>query len=414
MDYIVNGGNRLSGEIAVYGAKNCALALLGATILTDEEVILHNCPDIVDVENMMRLLRSMGKKILRSGDTVSVSGKLSTTVAPREIATLLRGSALILGSTLAKYHQIDLPLPGGCAIGARPMDIHLLGLERLNVSVSHSQQSVKCVGVPVGAKYSMRFASVGATENLVCAATLAQGETVLDNCATEPEVAALEQLLIKMGAKINGVGSKRVVVEGVKTLHGAEYDVIPDRIVTATYISCGVATLGDVTVTNCCPTHIRSFVDILQPHCYVSEYAGAIRVVATGPANGYGKIVTAPYPLFPTDMQSLMLSLATCCNGQTVICEKLFENRLSHNASQLNKMGACVSVDGDTATVVGSQLHGAVVHAKDLRGGAGLVIAALSANGQSRISDIEHINRGYINLAQSLATLGADIHSTNS
>ena len=414
MDYIVNGGNRLSGEIAVYGAKNCALALLGATILTDEEVILHNCPNIVDVENMIRLLRSMGKKILRSGDTVSVSGKLSTTVAPREIATLLRGSALILGSTLAKYHQIDLPLPGGCAIGARPMDIHLLGLERLNINVSHSQQSVKCVGMPVGAKYSMRFASVGATENLVCAATLARGETVLDNCATEPEVAALEQLLIKMGAKINGVGSQRVVVEGVKTLHGAEYDIIPDRIVTATYISCGVATLGDVTVTNCCPTHIRSFVDILQPHCYVSEYAGAIRVVATEPANGYGTIVTAPYPLFPTDMQSLVLSLATCCNGQTVICEKLFENRLSHNASQLNKMGACVSVDGDTATVVGSQLHGALLQAKDLRGGAGLVIAALSANGQSRISDIEHIDRGYINLAQSLATLGADIRSTNS
>lgn len=409
MDYIINGGARLHGEISDYGAKNCALALLGATVLTDEQVTLYNCPSIVDVENMLLLLSSMGKRITRNDDTVSVSGGLNTTLAPRNLAGTLRGSALILGSTVAKYNQISLPLPGGCAIGARPMDIHLKGLEALGVAVQGSDYEVICRGKPIGANFNLRFASVGATENLLCACALAKGESVLTNCATEPEVTALEELLVKMGAEVHGVGASTVRVVGADKLHGAEFYVIPDRIVAATYISATVATKGDVTVTNCNPLHMQAFLDVLSPHVCVKQYRDAIRVIAQKMPNGYGKIVTAPYPLFPTDMQSLLLSLAACCDGRTQICEKLFENRLQHNAEQLNKMGARITVENNVATIEGSKLYGAEVVAHDLRGGAGLVVAGLNATGQSIVKGIEHVNRGYVNLAQNFNSLGADI-----
>lgn len=409
MDYIVNGGKKLNGEIAVYGAKNCALALLGASVLTDEEIILRNCPQIVDVENMLSLLKSMGKNVERDGDTVHVQGSLTSTFAPKEFATLLRGSALLLGSTVAKYHSIDLPLPGGCAIGARPMDIHLSGLEALGIFVDRTSDKVNCRGIPKGANYALRFASVGATENLLCACALAKGESVLYNCATEPEVVALEQLLVQMGAKINGIGCSTIAIEGVTKLHGATFDVIPDRIVAATYLSSAVATLGDVTVTNCCPQHLNAFLETLSSRFYIKQYSNAIRVKADSRPDGYGEITTAPYPLFPTDMQSLVMSLAACSNGKTVIREKLFENRLKHNADELNKMGANITVQGDCAVILGRQLHCANVVAHDLRGGAGLLIAALSAEGNSRVAGVEHINRGYVNLAQCLRAIGADI-----
>ena len=410
MDYIVSGGNRLCGKIAVYGAKNCALALLGATVLTEEEIVLRNCPEIVDVENMLSLLRAMGKSVVRSGDVVRVSGSLSTTSAPRSLATLLRGSALILGSTVAKYNQIDLPLPGGCAIGARPMDIHLKGLETLGIEVANYDDGVSCRGVPKGANYQLRFASVGATENLLCACAIAKGKSVLANCATEPEVVALEQLLERMGAKIDGIGSSTVEIVGVETLHGAEFDVIPDRIVAATYLSATVATQGDVTVTNCNPQHLKAFLDVLSLYFYIEQTHNALHIKADAQPNGYGIITTAPYPYFPTDMQSLVLSLAAMSNGgRTVIVEKLFENRLNHNAYELNKMGACVTVEADKAIVLGKKLHAANVASHDLRGGAGLVIAALNAEGKSVVSGVEHINRGYVNLAENLSTLGANI-----
>ena len=414
MDYIVSGGKRLSGEIAVYGAKNCALALLGATVLTDEEVVLRNCPEIVDVENMLNLLRGMGKHVLRSKDVVRVWGGLSTTSAPRSIATLLRGSALILGSTVAKYNQIELPLPGGCAIGARPIDIHLNGLETLGIDVQCNEDGVRCYGAPKGANYRLRFASVGATENMLCACALAEGESALTNCATEPEVVALEQLLQLMGAKIDGIGSSTVEIVGVEKLHGAEFDVIPDRIVAATYLSAAVATFGDVTVTNCNPLHLKAFLDALSPHFYIEQFDDAIRIKVTEQPQSYGEITTAPYPYFPTDMQSLMLSLAAFSKGgRTVIVEKLFENRLKHNADELNKMGAFVTVNENSATVIGRILRAANVASHDLRGGAGLVIAALNAEGTSVVSGVEHINRGYVNLADNLCLIGADVVTVN-
>lgn len=414
MDYIINGGNRLNGEIAVCGAKNCALPLLGASILTDEEIILRNCPQIVDVENMIALLQSMGKKVKRQGDSVYISGGLATTNAPKTLATLLRGSALILGSTVARYHQIELPLPGGCAIGSRPMDIHLLGLEAMGVTVVSCDEVIHCNGVPVGTEYNMRFASVGATENLVCAAVLAKGDTVLTNVATEPEVVALEEMLVCMGAQIDGLGKTELYIKGVNSLHGVEFDVIPDRIVTATYLSAVVAAGGKVTVTDCCPSHLGVFVNMLSTRFTTKVYDNAITLQADNQPSDYGKIITAPYPFFPTDMQSLVMSLAAFSDrGTTVINERLFENRLQHNANELSKMGAKISVDKNKAKITGSKLYGATVKTGDLRGGAGLVIAGLNASGTTVVQDVSHINRGYFNLAESLRNLGADIKVSN-
>lgn len=409
MDYLINGGKPLRGVIADYGAKNCALTLLGATVLTDDEVILHNCPDIVDVDNMLKLLQTMGKKIIRCGDTVAVSGALNTLCAPKKIATLLRGSALIMGGAVAKYGRIALPLPGGCAIGSRPMDIHLCGFEEMGVEVMHVEDMLSCKGFPHGAKYKLRFASVGATENLLCACVLAKGDSVLYGCATEPEVAALGQMLSAMGAKIRGVGSAELHISGVNKLHGTEFTVIPDRIVAATYIAAAAATLGEITVTDCVPQHLKAFLDVLRPYFRIKTYDDCVFVGADKTPSGYGEVETAPYPLFPTDMQSLLLTLAALSRGKTVIKEKLFENRLRHNAEQLNKMGANITVTDDTATVWGEKLHAADIVGADLRGGAGLIIAALAAHGKSTVGGIEHVNRGYADLAGNLNALGADV-----
>lgn len=409
MDYIVNGGRKLSGEIAVYGAKNCALALIGASVLTDDEITLKNCPDIVDVDNMLKLLASMGKRVRRDKDTVRIWGGLISTDADAQYATLLRGSALILGSTAARYGELNLPLPGGCAIGARPMDIHLDGLRAMGLRADCDGFAVTCSGKPIGNSYKLRFASVGATENLLCCCAMAAGESVLENCASEPEVTALAQMLNKMGANITGIGTPRMVIKGVKKLHAAEYDVIPDRIVAATYLSAVIAARGSVTVTHCVPKHLRAFLDIFKSDFCVTEYKDAVKINVDGRPNSLGKISTGPYPSFPTDMQSLVMSLASFAYGDTEITENLFENRLQRHADELGKMGADISVNENTARVRGAKLRGANVAATDLRGGAGLVIAALNPEGRSCVSGIEHVNRGYVDLAQNLRSLGADI-----
>lgn len=410
MDYIINGGKRLGGEIAVYGAKNCVLPLLGASVLTDDEIVLRNCPRITDVLNMLRLLECMGKRVLWAGDTITITGRLSSTQAPQDLAKLLRGSNLILGSTLARYGEIDLPLPGGCAIGARPMDIHLAGLERMDVEIKCLENVLYCKGKPKGANYTMRFASVGATENLVCAAALAKGETTLHNCATEPEVEALERLIVAMGGQIEGIGTPNLTIKGVKRLHGAEFNVIPDRIVAATYISAAVSAGGRVTVTNCNIQHLRAFLNLLYPHFDIKEYADAVTINCDKQPAGYGRIVTAPYPFFPTDMQSLVLALASCADdGYTVIHENLFESRLKHIADELSSMGADIRVEDNVAHVKGGLLVGSDVTAYDLRGGAALVIAGLNASGQTIVHGGKNICRGYLNIAECLSSLGAEI-----
>lgn len=412
MEYIVRGNIPLVGEISVCGAKNCALALLGATVLTDETVVLTKCPHIADVDNMLLLLKKMGKKVMRSGQTVQISGKLNTVNAPAEVATLLRGSVLVLGAVLARYGQITLPLPGGCAIGARPIDIHTDGLKHFGVSVEYDDKGLVCKGKPQPSAFKLRFASVGATENLLCAAVLSPGQSVLYNCATEPEVVALEQMLVQMGAQISGVGGSVLTITGVQRLSGTVFDIIPDRIVAATYLSAAAASHGKVTVSNCCPQHLSAFINAVCGRYDVRLYNDTVTLDADRAVSDYGKVVTAPYPGFPTDMQSLLLSLAALsAGGTTEITENLFENRLQHNADQLALMGADISVNGNTALVRGRRLFGTELCARDLRGGAGLVVAALGAEGTSAVRGVEHINRGYVDLAAELSSLGADIHS---
>ena len=413
MDYIVSGGNALYGELPVYGAKNCALALLGATALTDEEIVLTNCPQIVDVQNMLQLLQTLGKKVWRVGDVVGVSGALNTTTVTTPLASLIRGSVLVMGSILAKYGQIQLPLPGGCAIGSRPIDIHLDGLRKMGVDVCEQDTQVFCKGKPRCVTYKLRFPSVGATQNLICASVLSKGKTVLKNCAIEPEIVALERLLINMGAKISGVGCSTVTITGVSSLHTATANVIPDRVVTATYLASVVCAGGKVTLTNCNPYHLRSFLQLVSANFPTKVYKHEIQVDVTTKASNYGVVQTAPYPCFPTDMQSLLLSMSCYARGQTTIVENLFENRLLHNANQLNKMGGNVVVDGRIATIKGSTLVGTDVFARDLRGGAGLVVAGLGAQGQTHVHDVQHIHRGYANLAQNLNCVGAKIHTVN-
>ncbi len=413
MDYVIESGNKLNGELAVYGAKNCALALLGATVLTDEEIVLTNCPQIVDVENMLQLLVSMGKKVWRVGEVVSISGGLCATNVTSPVAGMIRGSVLVLGSVLAKYGNISLPLPGGCAIGKRPVDIHLDGLKAMGVCVQQDFSQVICVGKPISATYKLRFPSVGATQNLICASVLSKGKTVLKNCAIEPEIVALERLLVSMGAKIGGIGCSTVTIEGVSALHTATAKVIPDRIVCATYLSAVVCAGGSLRLTNCNPRHLRSFLQLVSANLPTKIDKTTISITVDNRANGYGVVQTAPYPRFPTDMQSLLLSMACYAKGCTTIVENLFENRLSHNVNQLKLMGANICQTDNVAQVFGGSLVGQKVYVRDLRGGAGLVVAGLGAQGITTVCDVSHIQRGYVNLAQNLNSVGANITVIN-
>lgn len=408
MDYIVNGGNRLCGELAVCGSKNCALALLGASVLTDDELVLRNCPQIEDVENMLLLLCRLGKKVSRDDNCVSVSGAVTTPRISAELAKKLRGSVLLLGGLIARCREAYLPATGGCAIGRRPVDIHIDGLRNMGIEVEEGEET-SCFGRPRGCCYKMRFPSVGATENLLCAASLASGVTILDNCAVEPEVVALEMMLQSMGAKMFGVGTDCVTIYGVSKLHGTSFSVIPDRIVAATYLACCVAAGGNVLISDCEPKHLEAFLHKLRPfEPIVTKDAIALNV--SRPVFDFGHTVTAPYPCYPTDAQQILLSLCALANGgRSFITEKLFENRLTHNCEQLKLMGARICVDGDTAVVDGCRLHGARLAACDLRGGAGLVVAALGAEGTSHISGAQHVLRGYCDFAENLEKLGAQI-----
>ncbi len=418
MIYTVNGCDGLKGEISVCSAKNCVLALLAASVLSEEDVVIRRCERIADVENMIAILEAMGCTVLRSscGDVTLNCGALNSSSIPQRYAGRLRGSVFLLGALIGRTRKATAVFPGGCAIGERPIDIHLSGFEKMGVKVKCEEGQIYCdAGNLHGAEIVLRFASVGATENLVMAAVLAPGVTVLKNCAVEPEVEALERFLCSMGADISGAGTPTVVIRGVKKLHGTVFTPIPDRIVAATYLAACACTGGDVTVTDCDVRHLESFLDILKPRFRVDLYRGAVRLRAEKKPRGYGYIVTAPYPGFPTDMQSLTMSMAAVSDGgETVIKETLFENRLTHNASELNRMGAVAQVEADTVYIRGARrLCGTDVRAADLRGGAGLVIAGLASDGVTCVHNAEQIVRGYASLDCDLRLLGANVYRTD-
>ena len=415
---LIRGGRPLRGEIAAAGAKNAALPLLCAALLTDRPLTLTNVPHLNDISTMLKLLRQMGVKVERQagaapdgGDVVSLDAShLTSAVAPYELVKTMRASILVLGPLVARCGEARVSLPGGCAIGARPVDQHLKGLVAMGAAVDVEQGYVHARATKLrGARLFTDMVTVTGTENLMMAACLADGETVIENAAREPEVVNLANCLVAMGARISGAGGDVIRIQGVARLDGAEFRVMPDRIETGTYLCAAAATGGDVRVTATSGAYLDAVIDkLLDAGCEVTTERDAIRLKAPRRLNAVS-IRTAPYPAFPTDMQAQFMAINTVASGAAMIRETIFENRFMH-AVEMIRLGADIRIDGNTAVVTGRErLDGAIVMATDLRASAGLVIAGLAARGETRIERIYHLDRGYAALDGKLQSLGADV-----
>jgi UDP-N-acetylglucosamine 1-carboxyvinyltransferase len=384
---------------------------MAATLLAENECVLHNVPCLHDVFAMDKIVSEMGMAVDFTGRSMTLDPKnVASQEAPYELVRKMRASFFVLGPLLGHFGQARVSLPGGCAIGTRPVDIHLKGLEALGAKIRIEDGYVVAEGRPVGADISMDFPSVGATENLMMAASRAKGVTRLTNVAREPEIADLASFLNSLGAQISGAGTDRITVLGVDELGGAEHTVIPDRIEAGTFLIAGIATGGDVTVLNATAEHLPNFVDKLREMgAEVEVHGSKIRAAATNGLKGVD-VSTQPYPGFPTDLQAQTMALACVAEGTTIIKENVFENRFMQVA-ELSRMGADIEVDGNAAVVRGvAKLSGAPVMASDLRASAALIIAGLTAeNGETAISCVYHIDRGYERIEERLASLGADI-----
>jgi UDP-N-acetylglucosamine 1-carboxyvinyltransferase len=408
---LITGGKRLSGDIQIAGAKNAALPILCAGLLSSDSVQLSNVPRLQDVSTMLKLLRQMGLRIEQDGERVSLTGSaIDNCEAPYELVKTMRASILVLGPLLARFGEAKVSLPGGCAIGSRPVDQHIKGLQAMGADIAIEAGYIHAKAKKLrGARIVTDMITVTGTENLLMAATLAEGETVLENAAREPEVTDLANLLVAMGARISGIGTDRLVVQGVDKLHGASHTVIADRIETGTFLCAVAATGGDVTLKNA-----RS--DILDVAVDKLREAGAI--LTSGPdwirvqMSARPKAIsfrTTEYPGFPTDMQAQFMALNCIAEGSSRVTETIFENRFMH-VQELNRLGAAIEIDGHTAIVSGvEKLAGAPVMATDLRASASLVIAALAAQGETLVDRIYHLDRGYDRMEVKLSAVGADI-----
>ena len=412
MDQIViRGGKPLKGAVHVRGAKNSTLPLMAATLLAEDTCILHNVPCLHDIFTMDKILGEMGVKVDFTGRTMTFDPKgVTSHIAPYDLVRKMRASFFVLGPLLGRFGKAKVSLPGGCAIGTRPVDIHLKGLEALGVEIRIEDGYVLAEGKLKGADIALDFPSVGATENLMCAASKAEGVTRLTNVAREPEIVDLAQYLNEMGAQISGAGTDMITILGVDHLGGAEHTVIPDRIETGTLLIAAIATRGEVTVLNANADHLPNVIDKLRAMGAEIESNGT-RITAAA-RNGLKGIdvTTEPYPGFPTDLQAQVMAVACVAKGDTRIKETVFENRFMQVA-ELTRMGARITLDGNSAVVHGvDRLSGAPVMASDLRASAALIIAGLVAEkGETAISRIYHIDRGYERIEERLAALGADI-----
>ena len=413
--FVIRGGNPLLGTIKVSGAKNSALPCMAAAILTEDEVILENIPQVQDIETERRLLESMGARVeLGYGRaqhrTVIQCAILSDPVAKYEIVKTMRASSLVLGPLIARTGMARVAMPGGCAIGGRPIDLHIKGLEAMGATITQEHGYLEARTDRLkGAHIVFDKITVTGTEDLLMAAVLAEGETLFENCAREPEVTDLAALLTAMGAKIEGAGTSTIRVQGVAKLHGARHKINPDRIEAGTFLIAGAITGGDLNVDCCNPAHLGAVMAKLEA-CGVKLDVGTdhIRVRSEGKFS-CADISTEEYPGFPTDMQAQYMALATQCDGTTTVTENIFENRFMH-VSELNRMGANISVSGRTATVRGgAKLQSAAVMCSDLRASAALVLAALVADGESILDRVYHMDRGYERLEEKLRGVGAQI-----
>jgi UDP-N-acetylglucosamine 1-carboxyvinyltransferase len=412
MDYIeIEGGVQLHGHVRVSGAKNAALPIMASLLLTTGEARLRNVPRVRDVVTFGQVLQALGAKIRTDGPELVVdTSSIDRFAAPYDLVKTMRASFLVLGPLLARYGQARVSLPGGCAIGARPVNLHLKGLQALGAHLELTQGYVQaCADRLHGATIVFPTPTVTGTEHIMMAAVLAEGTTIIDNAACEPEVVNLAEALIRMGAHVTGAGSSRVVIDGVPRLESAVHEIIPDRIEGGTFLVAGALTGGDVTLDNCRPEHLSALLEHLRATGAGVEVGDDwVRVI--GIERPYPiALVTAPYPGFPTDMQAQMMALVTRANGRSVISETVFENRYMH-AAELVRMGAEIHLEGADAIVMGvPQLHGAPVMATDLRASASLILAGLTANGITTVSRVYHLDRGYDHVEIKLAALGAKI-----
>ena len=408
----INGGRKLSGSIAVQGAKNSVLPILAATVLCDGVSVIHGCPALLDVDSAAEILKYTGCKVKREGNTVTVdASNVLPCEFPASLMHRMRSSITFLGALTARCKRIKMSSPGGCELGPRPIDLHIKGLRELNIKTEEYGGFIETAADDIlGNDIHLDFPSVGATENIMLASCFTSGVTVVKNVAKEPEIVDLANFLNAMGARICGAGTDTIAIHGVKRLHAADYTVMPDRIAATTYLCCAAVTGGSITLTNTVPEHLETALSLLaQCGCTVEAECDTIRLSAPPRLNMLPAIVTEPYPGFPTDAQSLFLALAATAEGTGTIRETIFTSRFKV-AAELCKMGADIKICRDSAHITGvSTLTGTKVAAPDLRGGAALVIAALAAKGTTEIENVCYIDRGYEHLEENLTRLGAVI-----
>lgn len=410
--FIVEKSGPLKGNIKVSGAKNAVLPIMAGAILATEPCVLEDIPNLSDVQVMSEVIESLGAKVTRKADGIMEihTPEIMSCEAPYDLVNKMRASFYVMGPLLARYGRARIPMPGGCAIGSRPIDLHLKGFTALGAKIELGHGYVEAVADKlVGATVYLDFPSVGATENLMMAATMAEGITEIENAAEEPEIIDLANFLNKLGADIKGAGTDTLRIKGVKRLHGCRHAVIPDRIESGTYMIASAITGGDLTVTNVVSSHLKPLIAKLRESgAVIHEMEDAIRVI--GPEKPLAvDITTLPYPGFPTDLQAQFMALLATADGSSTVIETVFENRFMH-VSELNRMGAHIKIEGHGAVLHGNpKLQGAQVNATDLRAGAALILAGMAAEGVTEIYDIHHIERGYDNIEEKLRMVGVKI-----
>ena len=414
---VIAGGNKLEGKIKIDGAKNAVLPILAATVLNGGKNVIHNCPELKDVLSTLEILKFLGCKVKKNGMTITVdSSDINEYHIPEHLMREMRSSIIFLGSIISRCRKAVISYPGGCEIGPRPIDLHLKALRQLAININDTRGYINCSVDQIKSEdIHLTFPSVGATENVMLAAVMAKGETVIRNAAKEPEIRDLQNYLNAMGAKVSGAGTSLIRIEGVSKLHNVEYTVIPDRIAAATYLTASAITGGTVEITDVVAEHIQAVLAMLKEcGCKIRIREKSITLSRHSVLQPVEMIRTLPYPGFPTDSQAPMMALLSLAKGTSIIAETIFENRFKH-VEELVKMGANIKIDGRVAVVKGvEKLLGATVNATDLRGGAALVIAGLAADGVTTIDSIYHIDRGYEKIEEKLAILGANIKRTES
>lgn len=410
--FVIEGGVPLAGELRIQGAKNAALPILAATVLTGGSYTIYDVPHLSDIEVMLKILTELGAVCRHEATTVHVDTTgLTSFAVPEELMGQMRSSIFLMGPLLARFGEVILSHPGGCAIGERRINLHLKGLEALGATITTHDGFIRCSASKLtGGMIFLDYPSVGATENIMMAAVLAEGETILSNAAREPEIIDLQNFLNQLGARVRGAGTDKIIIEGVPRLHAIDYQVIPDRIVAGTMMLAAAITGGDITLRNVNPMHMVALLDVVgQSGVEINYEHDIITVKGKRPFHAVERIITAPYPGFPTDMQAQMMAFLSLANGCSIMKETVFDGRFKH-VNELCRLGANIYVDLNNAFIRGvPKLSGAAVEATDLRAGAALLIAGLAAEGETTVSRIHHIDRGYDRIEAQLASLGARI-----